>query len=361
MTLLFRQLFDTSSGTYTYLLADTGTREAVLIDPVYEQHERDLALIRELDLRLLYSLDTHCHADHVTGAWLLKDRLGCKIAASAASGVEGLDQALNHGDLIQFGKQHLQVRATPGHTDGCISYVLEDKSMVFTGDCLLIRGCGRTDFQQGSAATLFHSITEQLFTLPDDCLICPGHDYQGRTVSSIGEEKRLNPRVGGGANEQDFAGYLDNMKLPHPKQIDLALPANLKAGLPSEGNIPDVPDWAPVITTYSGNLEIEPQWVAAHLDDIHILDVRTRSETEEEPALISGAQLIPLDELRDRLEEVPADKPVMTLCRSGRRSVMAFQILRENGWTKVANIQGGLLRWYNEGLPLQQDDPHDVY
>jgi rhodanese-related sulfurtransferase len=269
--------------------------------------------------------------------------------------MEGLDTALADGDTIRFGNRQLLVKATPGHTDGCISYVLADKSMVFTGDCLLIRGCGRTDFQQGSASLLYHSITEQLFTLPDDCLVYPGHDYQGRTVSSIGEEKRLNPRIGGGANERDFVGYLDNMRLPHPKRIDEAVPANLKSGEPSNGELPGIAEWAPLVTTYSGNLEIEPQWVAAHLGEVHVLDVRTEAETAEEPAMIEGAQQIPLDELRERLDEVPKDRPVMTLCRSGRRSIMAFQILRENGWPRVANVQGGLLRWHSEGLPLKQE------
>jgi glyoxylase-like metal-dependent hydrolase (beta-lactamase superfamily II) len=146
---IFRQLYDATSSTYTYLLADEG--QAVLIDPVFEQARRDAALLRELDLRLLYTLDTHVHADHITGAWLLQRRLGSRIALSAASGAQGADRQLQHGDRVSFGRRHLEVRATPGHTDGCVSYVLDDQQMAFTGDTLLIRGCGRTDFQQGSA------------------------------------------------------------------------------------------------------------------------------------------------------------------------------------------------------------------
>jgi rhodanese-related sulfurtransferase len=228
--------------------------------------------------------------------------------------------------------------------------------MVFTGDCLLIRACGRTDFQQGSASKLYHSIQDKLFSLPDDCIVYPAHDYSGRTASTIGEEKQLNPRIGGDANETDFVGFMENMQLPHPKKLDIAVPANLKAGKPDDGTAPQAPDWAPVIATYSGVLEISPQWVAANRDAITVLDVRTDQETKEEGACIEGAQLIPLDELRDRLDEVPEDKPVMTICRSGKRSVMAFNILRKSGREKVANINGGVLRWAEEGLPLIYTD-----
>ncbi len=355
--LLFRQLFDQSSSTYTYLLADPHDGQAVLIDPVYEQYERDAALLRELELTLLACVETHCHADHVTSAWLFRHALGSQIAASARSGIATLDRALRDGDKVAFGRRALTVLATPGHTDGCISLALDDCSMVFTGDCLLIRGCGRTDFQQGSAQTMFRSISEKLFQLPDDCIDYPAHDYAGRTASTIGEERRLNPRIGGAANETDFVGYLDNMRLPHPKQLDVAVPANLRAGRPPDDRIPQPPAWAPVTTTYSGVLEISPQWVAAHARQVHILDVRTRHEVTEEHTRIPNAQLIPLDELRERLTEVPKDKPVMTMCRSGKRSVLAYSILRDAGWTEVANINGGLLRWQAEGLPTETAAP----
>ncbi|MFT4797357.1 MAG: glyoxylase-like metal-dependent hydrolase (beta-lactamase superfamily II) [Candidatus Azotimanducaceae bacterium] len=350
--ILFKQLFDEDSGTFSYLLADPESRQAVIIDSVYEKYTRDLALIQELDLHLLACLETHCHADHVTAAWLFKNSLGSQIVASAHSGIDVLDHSIAEGDTIQFGRFHLRVIATPGHTDGCVSYLLDDLSMVFTGDSLLIRGCGRTDFQQGSASHLYHSITEGLFSLPDDCLVYPAHDYAGRTASSIGEEKLFNPRIGGQANENDFVGYMENMHLPHPKKLEIAVPANVKGGRPDESQLPKAPAWAPVVTTYSGVLEISPQWVAAHKSQVHILDVRTTVETDEENAKVAGAQLIPIDELRDRLTEVPTDKPVMTICRSGKRSVLAFSILKDRGWKEVANIQGGLLRWQKEGLPL---------
>lgn len=350
--MIFKQLFDQTSATFSYLLADKDSRQAVFIDTVYEQHERDLSLIRELDLNLLACLETHCHADHVTGAWLLKHTTNCKIMASKYSGIELLDECIENGSEVKFGKRSLTVIATPGHTNGCISFVTDDRLMVFTGDSLLIRGCGRTDFQEGSAKRLYHSIKDELFALPNDCTVYPAHDYSGRNASTIGEEKALNPRIGGQANENDFVGFLENMQLPHPKKLDIAVPANIKAGRPEADQLPKQPDWAPVVISYSGVTEISPQWVASHMDDVHILDVRTAVEAEEESARIQGAQLIPINELRDRIDEVPKDKPVVTICRSGKRSVLATNILREVGWKKVANVNGGLLRWYEEGLPI---------
>lgn len=358
-SLVLKQLFDTNSSTYTYLIADTTTQAGYLIDCVYEQHERDLALVRELAVKLIACVETHCHADHVTGAWLMKHALGCGIYASANSGIEKLDRQLSDNDDLIFGERSLKVLTTPGHTDGCLSFVLDDQSMVFTGDCLLIRGCGRTDFQQGSANGLFHSIQDKLFALPEGCIVYPAHDYVGRTASTIGEEKKYNPRIGGEANETDFVGFMDNMQLPHPKKLDFAVPANLKAGRPPDDAIPQTPDWAPVITTYGGIKEISPQWVAANRNKVSVLDVRTKIETDEESARIADAQLIPIDELRTRKEEVPKNKPVMIICRSGKRSVLAYTILKEAGWAQVANIAGGLLRWQTEGLPTVQSTADD--
>jgi sulfur dioxygenase len=185
--LVFRQLFDPQSSTYTYLLGDRPSGAAVLIDPVFEQVRRDVALIAELGLTLIATLETHVHADHVTGAWLLKRRAGSKIMLSAASNAAGADRMLTQDDVIAFGSRRLLVRATPGHTDTCLTYVLDDRSMAFTGDCLLIRGSGRTDFQQGNAAAMYRSIHEQIFSLPDDCLLYPAHDYRGLTVTSVAE------------------------------------------------------------------------------------------------------------------------------------------------------------------------------
>ncbi len=230
--LIFRQLIDPQSSTYTYLLADGDSGEALLVDPVFEQMRRDAALVHELGLRLRAVADTHVHADHVTAAWLLKQRLGSEIVLGAATGAEGADRFLRHGDKLRFGKRYLAVRETPGHTAGCLSYVLDDERMAFTGDCLLVRGCGRTDFQGGSARTMYRAVHQQLFTLPDDCLLYPAHDYRGITATSVAEERRLNPRLGGNLSEEDFAGYMANLGLAHPKKMAEAVPANLRCGRP---------------------------------------------------------------------------------------------------------------------------------
>ncbi len=346
--MLFRQFYDSVSSTYSYLLADPATRKAVLVDPVFERHQRDAALIRELELELVYTIDTHCHADHVTGAWLMKEALGSKIALARAVGAAHVDLPLAHGAELGFGNLALEARATPGHTDGCLSFVTPDRQMVFTGDALLVRGAGRTDFQQGSAHTLFRSITEQLFTLPDECAVFPAHDYDGRTSSTIGEEKRFNPRIGGGAHEEDFVGYMENLGLPHPKQLDIAVPANLRCGKP-EGEAPHSASWGPVVTTYAGFTEIAPEWVHEHLGDVHVLDVRSPAEFAGELGHLQGAKLIPLDELRSRVGEVKDDKPVVVVCQTGKRSAMATVILRQAGLKRVANMAGGMVRWRELG------------
>ncbi|MBI3381397.1 MAG: MBL fold metallo-hydrolase [Aquabacterium sp.] len=353
--LIFRQLFDAASSTYTYLLGCPATRQAVIIDPVFEQHLRDHALIEELGLRLTTSLDTHCHADHVTGAWLMQQATACRIGVSRRYGaaLQGADLLLDHGDRVTFGQHHLEVRATPGHTDGCITYVSDDHHMAFTGDCLLIRGAGRCDFQQGHAGTLYHSITEQIFSLPDDCLIFPGHDYSGRTMSSVGEERAHNPRIGGHADERDFVGFMENLNLPHPKQLAVALPANLRSGQPADGKMPRLADWGPVRQTYAGLLEIEPEWVSEHLDEVLLLDVRQHEEMDERLGRIKGARILPLSELKAHLSEIPQDRPVITVCHAGMRSGQATVILRQGGFTRLANMRGGMLMWHQLGLPVE--------
>lgn len=349
--MIFRQLFDQGSSTYSYLLADERTREAVLIDPVFEQHTRDAALIRELGLKLVSVLDTHCHADHVTGAWLMKTAFGCKVGLSPVYQASNVDLPLLPGDLVPFGDHGLEVRATPGHTDGCLSFVCAAAKQVFTGDALLVRGAGRTDFQGGDAHRLFRSIREQLFSLPDDFVVYPGHDYEGRTSSTIGEERRYNPRIGGTVREEDFVGYMQNLGLPHPKQLAVALPANLRAGEPTDGRAPVAGDWGPLITTYAGINEIAPDWVASHRSELNLLDVRSRAEVEGELGALSGAQTIPLDELRARLAEVRRDKPLVVVCQTGKRSGLATLILKKAGFEEVANSAGGMVRWRELGLP----------
>lgn len=227
--LIFRQLFELKSSTYTYLLADAETKQAVIIDPVLETADRDVRLIQQLGLKLLYAANTHVHADHVTGSGKLKTEIpGCQSVIALNSGAKA-DVYVKDGDVVKFGNFGLEVRATPGHTSGCLTYVLTDHSMAFTGDALLIRGCGRTDFQQGSCETLYKSVHDQIFTLPDECLLYPAHDYTGQTVTTVSEEKTFNPRLTKPLSE--FCKIMNNLNLPKPKQIDRAVPANLLCGI----------------------------------------------------------------------------------------------------------------------------------
>jgi glyoxylase-like metal-dependent hydrolase (beta-lactamase superfamily II)/rhodanese-related sulfurtransferase len=350
--LVFRQLFDTASSTYTYLLADNG--EAILIDPVFEQALRDAALVAELGLRLVATLDTHVHADHVTGAWLLHRRLGADIALSASSGATGADRYLNHGERIGFGARALEARATPGHTNGCMSFVLDDRSMAFTGDCLLIRGSGRTDFQQGDAHAMFRSVREQIFTLPEGCLLYPGHDYRGLTVSSVAEEKRYNPRLGEAIGEEDFAGYMANLNLPHPRQLAVALPANLRCGEPADGTAgTEAQDWAALSFSFAGIWEIMPQTFEELATPVQLIDVREPGEFDGSLGHIKGATLIPLGELQSRILELDPQRPVVSVCRSGARSAQAVALLQKAGFRQLANLAGGMLRWRAEGHPVE--------
>jgi len=228
--MIFRQLYEHQSSTYTYLLADEPTREAVLIDPVKETVERDVLLIAELGLTLLATLDTHVHADHVTGAAMLREKLGSLVVYPASAGVSGADRLLADGEVFRFGRHGLEARNTPGHTDGCTTYALDGGERAFTGDAILIRGCGRTDFQQGSAELLYRSVHGRIFSLPDGCLIFPAHDYKGCTVTTVAEEKQHNPRLGCGRTVAEFKAIMEGLNLPYPKQIDVAVPANLKVG-----------------------------------------------------------------------------------------------------------------------------------
>ena len=354
--ILFRQLFDAASSTYTYLVGDPQARDALLIDPVFEHVRRDSALLRELNLKLCYTIETHVHADHVTSASLLRQRCASLIAVAANAGVQGADRLLRHGDRISFGSRHLEVRATPGHTSGCLTYVLDDHSMAFTGDALLIRGCGRTDFQQGSPATLFHSVREQILSLPPECLLYPAHDYRGLTVTSVGEELSYNPRLGGKINEGDFAGFMNNLGLPHPKLMDVAVPANLNCGRPSGSSaLPEDPDWAPLTFTFGGIWEIEPNGLAELRGAAQVVDVREVSEFTDALGHIPGARLIPLSTLAAHIGEIDRNRPIVTVCRAGARSAQASVMLQKSGLTLVANLAGGMLRWRAEGLPVEGD------
>jgi glyoxylase-like metal-dependent hydrolase (beta-lactamase superfamily II) len=235
--MLFRQLFEPVSSAYTYLIACKETREAALIDPVLEMTERDLRLLQDLGLTLKYTIETHIHADHVTGAARLRELTHCKAAVPERSAAVHVDLPVREGEPIVVGKLRLEPLYTPGHTDDHHAYFLEAGgcARIFTGDVLMIDGCGRTDFQNGDAATLYRSVHEKIFALPDDTLVFPGHDYQHRRVSSVAQERERNPRLGGAKSLAQFVEIMDGLDLPRPKKMDVAVPANLACGQTGEG------------------------------------------------------------------------------------------------------------------------------
>jgi glyoxylase-like metal-dependent hydrolase (beta-lactamase superfamily II) len=230
--MIFRQLFEPESSTYTYLLACPETRQAVLVDPVLDAVDRDLAVVQDLGLTLAYTLETHVHADHITSAARLRSLVGTKIACPEMDGLAEADVGVSEMQPLEVGGIRLQPLFTPGHTDSHHSYLVEtpDVIRVMTGDALLIDGCGRTDFQGGSAETLYHSIHDKIFTLPDDALVYPGHDYHHSHVTTVSQERQRNPRLGGGKSVEEFVAIMAALKLPYPKKMEVAVPANLRCG-----------------------------------------------------------------------------------------------------------------------------------
>jgi len=230
--MLFRQLFDRESCTYTYILADDTSplREALIIDPVLELFDRDSKLIQELNLSLLYSIETHVHADHITGGSKLQEKTGCKLVSAEGSGVRRADIFVKENDQLMFGSRYVRFLSTPGHTSSCLTVVTDDRKKAFTGDTLFVRGCGRTDFQGGSSDLLFESITQKIYRLDDDCLIYPAHDYKGCLHTSVAEEKKFNPRIFLGQTKEKFIEIMGGLNLPKPGKIDLAVPKNLNGG-----------------------------------------------------------------------------------------------------------------------------------
>ncbi len=342
--LIFQQLFEVKSSTYTYLLADSETQEAVLIDSVLETVDRDLKLIKELGLKLKYVLDTHVHADHVTGAGEIRNRLGIKTAAAKNANVPCVDENLVENDEIKFGSFLIKVLESPGHTDASLSFYCE--GMIFTGDALLIRGCGRTDFQSGSAEQLYDSVTKKLFKLPLDTIVYPAHDYKGFTSSTIEAEIKNNPRLGQGKTKEQFKEIMANLKLDYPKQIDVALPANMACGITSkvEGNLrQDIP----TITVEEVQKRINQNAL--------LVDVRPLEEYNGELGHIPGSHQITLGEdLKHFLEGYDRKEEIIFVCRSGRRSEEAAKLSLDLGFQKVANLSGGMLRWNECGFPVEK-------
>jgi len=345
MPMTFHQLYEHETSTYTYLLADPQTKEAVLIDPVLEKVDRDLTLIQEYGYHLKYVLDTHIHADHITGAGEIRKRTGAKSAVSEKANVDCVDLKLKDEQELSFGKYTIKALETPGHTDSCMSYYVDGK--IFTGDTLLIRGTGRTDFQQGSSSKLYDSITGKLFALPENTIVYPGHDYRGQTSSSIEMEKKHNPRVSGKTKEQ-FVQIMSELKLTQPKKIHEAVPANLSCGLVK--NVDSLR-----VSTVDGVREVLPAQVQENLTRVEIVDVRTREEFNGELGHIEGAKLISLgQELENFLEQADKGKEIVFVCRSGGRSGHATRISQDMGFTKTMNMKGGMIAWIEQRRPLSR-------
>ena len=335
------QLFDPASSTYTYILHDSATREALIIDPVDAQLERDLAVLQARGLTLRWAVETHNHADHITSAGLLAEHTGARTAAPAGCGIGTASMQLADGDTLAFGEESLRALATPGHTAGSMSYLW--RGQVFTGDTLLINGCGRTDFQSGSAASLYQSIVTQLFTLPDDTIVYPGHDYQGKTQSSIGQEKQHNPRLAGKTAEQ-FIALMNDLQLPKPKLIDQAVPANLQLGLRHDAG---APPFTP--EGYTGDVSPETAYDWWQNQAAALVDVRTDAERDWvgfiPDALVIAWQQSPDMRRNEHFDEqlsaqVAAGTKVLFLCRSGVRAVAAARRATELGYDAY-NIAGG--------------------
>jgi sulfur dioxygenase len=365
------QLFDTASSTYTYVAFDPVTRDAIIIDPVDTQLERDLQVLREHRLKLVWALETHAHADHITSAGQLAELAGAKTTAPAGCGITTASVQLNDGDTLEFGNEQIRAVHTPGHTAGSMCFVWRDQ--VFTGDTLLINGCGRTDFQSGSAEALYHSLTQVLFKLPDATVVWPGHDYQGKTQSTIGQEKTSNARVAGKTLDE-FVAIMAGLHLPPPKRLAEAVPANLHSGLRHDAHTSSSLHVQPV-EGYAGDISGVLAWEWVQSGEAVLVDVRTDAErawvgfVPDAPAVAwkqwPGMASNPNFDA-ELLAAVPAGKKVALLCRSGVRSIAAAKRATELG-LQAYNIlegfegdpdsnaqrghQGG---WRFHGLPWRQ-------
>ncbi|MBI2769899.1 MAG: MBL fold metallo-hydrolase [Burkholderiales bacterium] len=338
------QLFDPASASYTYLLFDEATREALIIDPVDEQLARDLAVLREHGLKLLWAIETHAHADHITSAGALAEHAGARTAAPEGCGIGTAAVQLRDGEVLRFGGEELKALHTPGHTAGSMSYLW--RGHVFTGDTLLINGCGRTDFQSGSAAALYRSLTEVLFALPGGTTVWPGHDYQGRSHSTIAAEKAGNARVAG-KTLAEFRAIMDDLNLPKPKRLDEAVPANQSSGLRHDAGAPALQPR--LAQGYAGDLppELACEWWRQ--GDAVLVDVRTDAEREW-VGFVPGA--VPLAwkqwpgmAVNAAFDEgikaaVPPGKKALLLCRSGVRSVAAARRATELGIEAYNILEG---------------------
>ena len=343
--MIFRQLFDSMSGTYSYLLASRHGGEALIIDPVLERVDRYLQLVRELDLRLVKAVDTHLHADHVTGLGELRDRTRCITVMGEHSRADVVSMRVAEGDRIEIEGLRLDVLYTPGHTDDSYSFLLADR--VFTGDTLLIRGTGRTDFQNGDPRAQYDSIFNKLMKLPDETLVYPAHDYKGETVSTIGEEKFFNPRLKV-RSVDEYVDLMNNLKLPNPKMMDVAVPANMHVGLRQQD-----------IARRGWALSATDAVALCGRTDVAMVDLREKSERDKQ-GIIPGSLHAPYADLPatlgagGMLHELAAatGKRVVFYCAFGERSAMAVQAAQDAGLKSACHIEGGIAAWKNADGPL---------
>lgn len=343
------QLFDPASSTYTYVLFDQVSREALIVDPVDEQIERDLAILREYGLKLVWTVETHAHADHITSAGRLAELAGARTAAPLGCGIGTAGVQLRDGDTLPFGAEVLKALHTPGHTAGSMCFVWRDH--VFTGDTLLIQGCGRTDFQSGSAEALYRSITRVLFSLPDSTTVWPGHDYQGRSHSTIGLEKAGNPRVAG-KTEAEFVAIMDALDLPRPRRIDEAVPANLSSGLRHDADgvlqMQPLPASGAHAGSYAGDVSPELAWRWVQDGQAVLVDVRTDAEREW-VGFVPGAVPVAWKQwpgmamnpgFDEQVRQAAGEKKLVFLCRSGVRSIAAAKRATELGLVAYNILEG---------------------
>ena len=358
--MIFKQLFDETSYTFTYLIADEDSKEALFIDPVNSHIDEYLALIKTLDLKLMYSLETHVHADHISASGLLRQATGAKTGIGLHCGAEMADYQLEGGEVFTLGSNLIvKTISTPGHTAGSMSFLWNDK--VFTGDALFIGGCGRTDFQNGSAGELYDSVTKKLFTLPGETLVYPAHDYKGSYVSCIFQEKMGNPRLAGKTRDE-FIEIMGNLNLPKPKLIDEAVPANLYCGIDEEeaSQLADASEFIQTSTERRGvqgninrakqqikevDLIAAKQMIAT--GDVIILDVREKNEFNL--GFIENAIHIPRGEIKTSVEALLSgknkDSAILIYCASGNRSALAGQVMQDLGFSNIASLIGGYIGW----------------
>ena len=361
---MFKQLFDPATWTYTYLIADDKSKEAAFIDPVNTHLDTYLNLLKEHGLKLIYSFETHVHADHITASGLLRQHTGAKTCVSKFGGAQLVDIEINDGDVFMLGEEKIKAIPTPGHTPGCTSFLWNDR--LFSGDSLFIGGCGRTDFQGGDAGSLYDAITQRLFVLPGDTLVYPGHDYQQRWVSNIEQERTTNPRLAGKTREQ-FIEIMNNLNLPVPRLLDQAVPANRYCGLDENERtqavqMRDVETSLCMVQMQTGTTgqdlvtlakqhitEVNSETARKLLAEGNITLIDTREESEFAAGHIDNAILLPRGVLEFKLSTIPelADKSkaILIYCRTGGRSALAAQTLQTLGYTNVLSLAGGFEGW----------------